>query len=281
MSGLTDQTVANSTLSENESEVDEATSAAPENQAIANVTSTHTPLGLLDLPSELRIMVFRHLLVVSHGENSSFGMWHSSPRPSVNILRTSGLIHREAFEILYGENHFANCLAYSGFLSNRFPRVVDAIQNIRIDVTVLLRYTAIEKFKKLVRCFGNPSRLRNTLTVKLTFADPRARPLKWFIRVLGRFTNFRTVKLYFQDYNDVCEHVSHVREYFKSALEPVLGHAEAFQLSSFGLRFHPIDHWNCLREPEDSDWADSLDGIRLEWNEGEVKADDSGTPALE
>lgn len=98
-----DQQVANLTASESEAGVDEATS---ENQAVANFMSARSPLGLLDLPSEVRLMIFRHVLV------SPWGIfltgWPRTSSPPVAILRTGKLIYTEAFEIFYKENEFNN-----------------------------------------------------------------------------------------------------------------------------------------------------------------------------
>lgn len=62
MTEPSDQPIANLTALEKEDNVDEAT---PENQAVANVTRDSP--GLLDLPLEIRLTIFRHLLVFHHG----------------------------------------------------------------------------------------------------------------------------------------------------------------------------------------------------------------------
>lgn len=67
-------------------------------------------------------------------------------------------------------------------------------------------------------------------------------------------------------------------EYLKTALEPELGFADNISSTEHGLRFHPLDHWNRWREPDMGDWGDSLDGIRLEWNQDVINADDPETP---
>ena len=58
-----EQTVVNSTASEH----NEPEKAASENQAVAKVISTRHPLGWLDLPPEMRLMIFRHLLIAPDG----------------------------------------------------------------------------------------------------------------------------------------------------------------------------------------------------------------------
>lgn len=127
-------------------------------------------------------------------------------------------------------------------------------------------YTKLDDFLELVHHFGSPSICRGLLAVGI-WIDCRAvrRPLKRFIRALGRFTNFITIELELWDrLSDLSIHdVFHVREYLQTALEPVLGPAECLNLRS--LRFHPVAHWTFRnRNPDPGDWADVLDGIRLE-----------------
>lgn len=54
--------------------------------------------------------------------------------------------------------------------------------------------------------------------------------------------------------------------YFESALEPRFGCAETFGLNRDALRFRPIDHQNRLGAAVEGDWADYLDGDRVESN---------------
>lgn len=56
-------------------EVDDATLRKP--TAAANVITTRSGPGLLDLPSETRLMIFRHLLVYPHG--STYRFWLEDP----------------------------------------------------------------------------------------------------------------------------------------------------------------------------------------------------------
>ncbi|MCJ1462459.1 hypothetical protein MMC07_001061 [Pseudocyphellaria aurata] len=236
--------------------------ATSENEAVANVTPARAPRGLLDLPAEVRVMILRHILVSPLSFNFNFGTWASGPQP-VNILRTCRLIHREAFQILYAENHFSNCLGYSHCCLTRFPRVMRTIQNIRLDLPMFIKDQAYQKFWILMRHFGNPRISRGTLTLGFDLDGSGARRLKWFARALGRFTNFRTIEVYCYHrfkYNDL---ILRALKYFRAVLEPVLGSAED-TLPDTGLRFHPVNLWNRRREQCQIDWADSLDGICLE-----------------
>ncbi|MCJ1427217.1 hypothetical protein MMC29_005120 [Sticta canariensis] len=268
MTEPSDQSVANSTTSESERAIDEI----PENQAVTNnVTSTRSPLGLLDLPPEIRVTIFRHVLVQPHG--ICFDTFRFSP--SVGILRTNRLIHREAFDVLYGENRLNNCLGPSLYFAASYPRILNTIQRVHFKIPIIFDFRH-SMFRRVLDCmhyFGNPSMIRSTLTVAFGLDGTLARHRKRFIKALGRFTNFRIVELRFYQYSqnssdrffDAVKHHEH-------ALEPVFGFAEhrdseGFNTVSSVLVFHPIDHQNRLRELADDDWADSLDGIRLEWNE--------------
>lgn len=65
-------------------------------------------------------------------------------------------------------------------------------------------------------------------------------------------------------------------EHLKLKLELVLGDSEDLRSEENGLlRFYPLNHRNRLREPENDDWVDSHDGLRLEWNEAATDADDT------
>lgn len=270
-----EQPVANFLESENKPDADKA---ASEDQAVAEVTSTRNPTGLLDLPVELRLMIFRHLLI-----NPSGLMMILRQRVPVDILRTNRLIHREAFDVLYRENNFVNCFMYPDDTLIRFPRVIDMIQNTSLNIYPSSDRSPMWRLLRFMHWFGNPSIIRGTLTIDFYFYDVSARlkeniiPLKWFIRALGRFTNFRTIEV----------HTSHVGgrdllfevlDYLEAALEPVLGCAENSSRAGNGLQFHPLDHRNHRREPSSGDWADSLDGIRLEWNQDVTDVDDVELP---
>lgn len=250
-----------------------------------------TQLGLLDIPSELRVMIFRHLLVYPHGMD--VGLFATEPRPSLHILITSRLIHREASGVLYRENLFLNFLgAMHYYLDPRFrtditiPAMAEMIQNVCVQVRLGYIFLAVHNFLQFMPHLGNedPSNVRGTLIVRFNLDGTGRRwfvPLRWFIRALGRFTNFRTIELevfnvFFTDLDDP-DYTFDVVEYIKLTLEPVFGIAEDLSRERNGLlRFHPFNHRNRLTESENGDWADYLDGIRLD--EAETKTDDSETP---
>lgn len=288
MTERSNQPVANLAASENEVD-DEAPS---ENRAIANVISTRNPSELLDLPAELRLMIFRHLLVYPYV--LAFGRRPLGPQPSLDILRTNRLIHREAFDVLYRENRFYDYWSSPDYSLAEFPRIIDTLQNIHIDVLLCFQHLPFLTFSKCLEVFGNPRITRGTLTVDFQFviADRHywVNPPNSWVRVLGRFVNFRTIELQCshvgagtKDMDPTRKQTYHVLvlENFKHALEPVLGFGEdCIREGTHVLRFHPIDHRNRLRQPDHGNRAGSLDGTRQEWIDDVTNADNSNTTGL-
>ncbi|MCJ1262441.1 hypothetical protein MMC22_002311 [Lobaria immixta] len=282
-----DRPVVTLTASDNEHDVasntdmgtGSADNSTSENKAVASVNSTRSPPGLLDLPSELRLMIFRYL-VVSTGYLRPRRL---SPerRHALGLLGTCKLIHREVFDVWWKENTFWNYFRSPDWPIIRFGRAIDTIQNVQILVDVRDRSLEMKEFLNFMHHLGNPSIIRGTLTV--IFWNCFKGPLKWFIRALGRSTNFKTVYLEFNGSLHDQRLNLYIPEYLKTALEPVLGYADRLEAKLHprmkGLRFHPLDRRNLRREPKDGDWADSLDGIRLEWNTNVTNSDDSETPA--
>lgn len=258
----------------------------PSNQPVANLAVSEekrNPLGLLDLPSELRLMIYRHLLVTPHCLD--LGRSEFRPRPSVNILRTCRLIHGEAFHVLYGENRFSNRFKGSTYSLARFPRVMDTIRSIHVEILLIYHHSAkltrflIRDFARNMHEFGHPSITRNTLTVNLRFMGycphPNSSilveefiPLKWCIRALRQFSNFRTIEVHCTCLGSRSPNFEGL-DSLEPLLEAVLGHAEDCNRDEYGLRFYPLAHRSRRRKLKDGhgDWANSLDGIRLKWNE--------------
>lgn len=267
------QPVTNLIAPDHELEVEKAISRE---RVVSDIVPTHGP-GLLDLPTEIRLMIFRHLLFHPPGiENASFAITF---RPAVDLLRVNRQIHREAFDILYRENRFYNYvhLPFAYFAPIRSPRVVHAIQNIGIGEGV--SEAIIPGFLKLGRIYGKTSTIRGSLVIHLWSFYEFLHPLTWFVQAMGEFTNFKKIELELLDgYGRVSGlYLSQLRNYLQTNLEHVFGHAERFEeaCNEFGLRkclrFYPVDHQNRERnqdrEQQTADLADSLDGIRLEWNE--------------
>lgn len=282
MTEANDQPIAKLTASGNETNIDEATSR---NQAVVNASSTGHRPQLFDLPPEVRRMIFRHLLVIPDGFD--FRFLNPRPGPSINILRTSRLIYEEAFEVLYRENLFSNCLGLVTSPLTQFPRIINTIRNVHVNTLIIGRFFPRQDFLRYLHHFGGPSITRGTLTVDLLL-DPLSSipqgmlewsfPLKWFIRAMGRFTNFRTIELYCNR-RGFGYHSLHVLEFLESALEPVFGKSEHSSREGNGLKFHQTRYRNRRSERNDGDWADFLDGIRLKWNEDVTNAEDPEMPA--
>lgn len=96
----------------------------------------------------------------------------------------------------------------SAHLLPRYLRVINAIQNIHIQISFLQEHDLFiardkERFSKLGSIFGNTSAIRGILAITLHVMRSRAflfmRPLRWFIRALRRFKNFRTIELHLPD----------------------------------------------------------------------------------
>lgn len=249
-----DQPIANSTALENESGTDEDTSG---NQAVVDVVSTHNPVGLLDLPPEVRLIIFRYVLVQHQDIDVSFSARRIRPEPCLSILETNRLIHREAFAVYWRENLFVNFLGRMHHSLKYFPQIADTIQHIRVtEVNLAFPYAEVQNFRQFRSYMANPSITRGSFTIHFTLDGVGFRwfrPLRWFIRALSRFTNFRTINLHvWYRYLSVHDVTFEVLECLKLALEPVFG--SAINLSSQGdglLRFHPLNHRNRIREPGD------------------------------
>lgn len=263
----------------------ESDNATSRDRAVADIITKRT--GLLDLPPEIRLMIFRHVLVYSDGLPLGF------LRPSrhrLGLLATSRLIRREARDVFYKENWFDTACFTQLHSLTPIPRITDMIQNINVQAiwsnTVSFNIMHRRKFLKLTNFFGNPSITRGTLSVNIFIKSSERRTRDWLIQALAKFLNFRTIELVFRTYIFSVNHrpdeseVFHAREYLRTGLEPVLGCAEIFEKDGYSwknLRFHPIDNRN-LWKTTTGDWVDSLDGGRLEWNENPTAAVDFETP---
>lgn len=111
MTESSNQIVATLTAPDHEPDVDKATST---NQDVAKVISKP---ALLDLPPEIRLMIYRHLLVRSSALPQDPFISCDEPQPAANILKTCRLIYREASHILYTENTFRDFFLVSMFSS--------------------------------------------------------------------------------------------------------------------------------------------------------------------
>ena len=286
MTESTEKLVVNLTAPDQEPDVDEGKSR---NRAVDRVISKPSGPGLLDLPPEIRLMIFRHLLVLPI--RLSDYRYPGKLSPNLGILTVNKLVHTEAFDVLYKENRFDRWFWDPPSPIARYPRVVDTIQNIETEIFLdaeskdfenLPRYE--RRFVKVMHLFKNSSVTRRSLVLTLWIETSRV--LRWVVRALGRFANFMTIELLLCDFCGPHNNFPEWCKYLKTALKPALGNAEEYEreregwnASTKGLRFHPVDHQNDLKNRNDGD-CDYL-RIPLGWNETLTGADDSGRPIQE
>ncbi|MCJ1263362.1 hypothetical protein MMC22_003232 [Lobaria immixta] len=264
MAESSNQVVATLTAPDHEPDVDKASSR---NQAVAKVTSKPS---LLDLPPEIRLMIYRHLLVRSDALPQYWWYWPHEPPPDGNILKTCRLIYKEASHVLYTENAFRDFFwcSYPGGGGLGSPRIREILQNLHFELQVIQQkrdYKAVEMctFKKFGKLYGYPSAIRGRLTVILKPYKPYKQELPWLARALSRFVNFKTIELYLDNKFLDCVHVL---EWLQTALEPMLGRAEVVEKFGYrgkGLQFHPVDQRDLSKGPDDADWVEFLNGIHL------------------
>lgn len=284
MSESNNQPFVNPTVPDHEPDVDEVISR---DGAVSKVISTSSGPGLLDLPPEVRMMIFRHLLVlpdplmgwrssaiwlantrdmIKRGIRDDMGRTYDLIYPNLGLMRTCKLIHNEAFDVLFKENQFNLSHSNPPCPLTPFPRVIDTIQN--IDIGIYMHRKALRRprgdqytdwviFVKAIHLFGNPSITRRNLLVRMSIEVPDA--LKWFVGALGRFTNFVTIDLRLESWFPP-KVLFEWSEYLKTSLEPVLGYADEYknERDCYGqsircFLFHPVDHRNRSREPNDAD----------------------------
>ena len=257
---------SNEATSENHPVTLEVASEDPSN--IDNVSTSSRP-GLLSLPAEVRVIIFRHLLLENRPLTTC---WAGAPyQPFPAILRVGRLFRREAFQVMYGENTF--------YISSMYPtcsildsrQIHDVIQNVHIDVW--LTYSSLSgasqrrvSFINTIREFGSPTITRGTLHiifhVSCLYRDVL---LNWFTTALLRFTNFRVVLIEYVDsitVGDTCRVLCNTH---RDTCTPVFGPALSLD-TGIGLEFHPQEYLNTILPEIDVDWMEYLDGIRLSWS---------------
>lgn len=245
-------------------------SSEAENSSTTDLAPSSSGPGLLSLPPELRVLVFRHLLLIDRPLSTYWP--HTLRAPFLAILDTSPLIRQEAFQIFYGENTFAISWLHPRYsiLNNR--RVADTIQNVQFDVHLNdpSPWWRQLNFVNVIRQFGSPAIARGTLTLIFSVESYENDWLTWFTRALPRFTNFHTLRIKFLDASPhghlqgVCFLLAEAHQItFTHVFGPVVLFA-----NNCGLEFHPRAFRDSRPPPEvHVDWMDFLDGIRLGWNQ--------------
>lgn len=155
-------------------------------QKINEAIPTRSPTGLLDLLMELRPIIFRHFFACPYDSDTSPRV--PGPSRPVDILRTSRLIHSEAFDVLYLENHFSLWAweRQEPLSLTQFPRVIDTIQNTDVEIDLcgphpILQDPPIKKFLRLMNYFGNPSIPNGTLTITFYLGTDHIRRMRWYV----------------------------------------------------------------------------------------------------
>lgn len=240
---------------------------ASENSSAADNMSTSSRVGFFSLPPEVRVLVYRHLLL----ELFPLAMYlPAAVFPA--ILNTCKLIRREAFQVHFGENTFCLGLLLPRLSILSIQPIRDTVRN--IDILVLLNDPSPNRSKlsfiHLIHELGSQTKTRGTLLIDFVAKPPvRIDLLSWYARGLPRFTNFRTIRVEFfgtsarTHANRFCSLLCPNHELGSS---PFFGPVEYFA-NGRGLQFHPQKYLDSLPLEVEVDWMENLDGVRLRWNE--------------
>lgn len=257
------------TASDSQSAIDSASempsvsnNAAIENQTMLNIASNRTRLGFLSLPAEIRQMIYGELF--HRPRVLPFNRFSVIPIPA--LMKTCKLINQEAFEVLWGENRYHWISPPPNLEPSLFQRIVDTMQ--RLEICVLLSKPSA-KFIEMIHAFRKPARIRSIL--KITFVMVRDYPdgetasLRWFMKGLGRFANFKIIEIDFVHRSNPV-HISNLpSQLIAEVLQPRLGSAKP-RADGLALHFHPQDDLNAHPPQEIIDGMELWDGIRLDWN---------------
>lgn len=253
-----------------------------ENAPNTNVISSSSGLGLLSLPPELRVYVYRDLLLADHPLST---YWPGSAyQPFPPIFNTCELIRREAFQVMYGENVFyiGSLHATHSILRNR--QISDTIRNVQFKARLndTSPHRCRSNFVDVIREFGSPSITRGVLSIIFRVGPyNNLSLLSWFAQSVRRFTNFRTIQIEYVagSAHRLAEKLCpQIRDTHDLMFTPLFGPALSFA-SGRGLKFHPQEYLKSLPPEVDVDWMFYLDGIRLDWNQDPRGADESKASA--
>ncbi|MCJ1467999.1 hypothetical protein MMC07_006625 [Pseudocyphellaria aurata] len=238
--------------------------------------TTRTRNWIVYLPPEIRSMIYR--LVLQEAVELSTD-WlpaivrHSGVQGLPGLFFTSKLIHRESVEAFHHVNAFYIRSWVPTLTIGPSRRLSDMIQNVRIKFTLsVVCKPHHSRFVDVIRTFGDPGVIRGTLFVQLVLY-PRvahcARPsLQFYLRGLGRFTNFRVVEveIYYIQRPDLST-AAHYRG-VETALRHVLGPATCGPLRNgrVGLTFFPRQFLNRQPLQEKVDWINHLGEIYFDGN---------------
>lgn len=283
----------NSFLNNEAESEDTADNALPDNaalqsQSVSNAVTQLQPIpttmsariSILSLPPEVRLIIFRHLLQLPyHIPYNLPTLWDDPNLQSrAGILYTSALFHSEAINVFYRENTFFLQTWFATFVMVPSQRIGDMIQNLAFDIRVSAALQGPrDQFINIVHNFGGPAIIRGTLNVRfLLYIGPHLSrdPLDFFVRILGRFTNFRVVEVsFFHRHNRTLSTATQC-DLVENDLRFVLGPARHCT-NGHGLTFLPQQFLNEQLSQNNFDWMHLLDGLRLDWDGDETTADQS------
>lgn len=154
------------------------------------------------------------------------------------------------------------------------------IQNVTIDTRLWTPHqTPRQLFIGTIQHFGDPAIPRDRFTVYfLRCTDFCRRHLNYFLRALGRFTNFRTLAVFINFYFSPVQSVAPLYENIENRLRFVLGPVRS-RAPEDGLTFFLQRFLDAQPPRENTDWVNRLEGIRLEEVEEETNVDESEPPA--
>ena len=216
-----------------------------ENAGITKLMSTDNRLGFLSLPPELRVQIYRHLLLEHRPLSTDWRF--STYLPNAAILATCKLIRCEAFQVLYGENVFFLRSAEPELSILANPHVADTMQNLYLDTRLDDSSShPRSSFIHMIRAFGSPEIIRGTLTITFRVNARNNGMLFWFARGLPRFTNFRVIQFVFlaRPSDHLAQSLAPLLcDIQKDLFTPVFGPAISIA-DGCGLLFYPQDYLN-------------------------------------
>lgn len=255
--------------------------AVTENQSSPSIAFTRN--WIVYLPPEIRLIIYRYVLQLPYElPYDSSLLWRDPTMQGLTgILYTSRLIRGESLDVFLRENTFYFLAFFTRLTATPSARIRDTIQNITVDIRLSRCYRGPrELFLGIIQTFGDPAIIRGTFNVRFfLFLHGHSLSrvsLYFFLRGLGRFTNFRIIELdlFYRrraplDATMYCNSI-------ENALQPALGLATRhFHATGHDLAFFPQEFLNSQPSRENHDWIDCLDGIRLDWNGDGINGDDT------
>ena len=265
-------------------------------------SSTVTRQGgmLLNLPRELRDMIYRHVvkrtyLVCAEPRPIYNGTSHLNLSPNLSILRVSKTISGEAIAVFYAESTFRICLHFEEDQTLRLSSIptVKRMMNIELDVQVDPTVQCFDHSRPMwiatLGCISRTSNLRNSLNVRWRrifselnldlepeWSNMDAVIPDWMFRKLKSMTRFRTVVL--QNFIHNIDIFDHKPKSFldksettaiRSHLTRALGPADSVLIPGYpqcaaSLTFHPQQHMPALLKAQAADLRAKADELDLE-----------------